>query len=155
MSNTAPKKEWKWPLGIFIAYMIFVAGTLGFVAKAFMTETQLVVENYYEKTLTFDRQIEETVRARELAQPLRWQQTEKTVRFEFPEELLSQGISGEIYFFRPSDSGLDRRFSIQVDEKGIQHIPLSLLSGGLWKIKAQWISDDLAYYKEENLFIRM
>lgn len=154
MSKTDQKKEWKWPLGIFLLYMSFVTATLVFVIFTFTQRTDLVVENYYEKTLTFQDQINRAQNALDLAEPFRYELNGSKIDLYFPPELIPAGIQGEIMFYRPSDSHLDKSYAINIDEYGHQLISLADKETGLWKLQVSWASGDKEYFSESNLFLR-
>lgn len=154
MSNQTTKKEWKWPLGIIIGYLIFVTGTLSFVFFTFTQKTDLVVENYYEKTLTFQDQINRAQNALDLEIPFRYVLSGKEMELVFPVEILSTEINGEIVFYRPSDSALDRTFPIQIDQDGHQFISLADFQPGAWKMQLLWEASSVEYFTESNFFIR-
>lgn len=154
MSNTKEKKEWKWPLGIFLGYMIFVTATLSFVFFTFTQRTDLVVDNYYEKTLTYQQHINRAQNAMDLEIPFRYEHKDKQVSLIFPENLVSAGIEGEVVFYRPSDSHLDTKLPIYTDEAGHQMISLDKFQPGMWKLQVTWTSGETEYYTESNLYLQ-
>ena len=154
MNTESKKKEWKWPLGIFLMYMTFVTATLVFVVFTFTQRTDLVVENYYEKTLTYQDHIDRAQNALNLKVPFRVERRESYVDLIFPPDLVELGISGEVVFYRPSDSLLDKTFPLDTDREGHQMIPLAELQPGMWKVQVTWNSGGTEYFSESNLFIR-
>lgn len=154
MENKTEKKEWKWPLGIFLGYMIFVTSTLGFVFFTFTQKTDLVVENYYEKTLKYQDHINKAQNALDLEIPFRFELKGREMDLVFPIEILTEQINGEIVFYRPSDSALDRMLPIQVNQEGHQLISLADFQSGAWKMQVLWESAGVEYFTESNFFIR-
>ena len=153
-SSQNPEKEWKWPLGIFTGYSIFVIGTLSFVFFTFTQKTDLVAENYYEKTLTYQEQITRMQNAQNLDNPLTWRQTGRYLNFSFPADQAVAGLDGEIIMFRPSNSDYDRIYEIKTDPEGLQQIDAAELNPGLWKIQVAWNSGGVEYYREANIDLR-
>lgn len=148
------KKEWKWPLGIFIGYSIFVIGTVSFVVFTFTQSRDLVVDDYYAQTLVFDEHMERVNLAKNLEDGLSWEISDENLVFRFPEEHVNVGVSGNIHLYRPSNAKLDQNVSIAANEDGTQIIPINNLDKGLWKVKVNWESDNLRFYKESDMFLR-
>lgn len=148
------KKEWKWPLGIFLFYMIFVVITLSFVFFTFTQRTDLVVENYYEKTLDYQDQINREQNALNLENPFQYEVNGKELNLAFPQELIETGIEGQIVFYRPSDSHMDLSVPISIDQEGAQHIALNDLQTGFWKLQVSWASAGVEYYTESNIYLQ-
>ncbi len=147
-------KEWKWPLGIFLFYMTFVVGTLSFVFFTFTQKTDLVVEEYYEVTLTYQDHIDKASRALQLKEPLQIRTEGRDVAVVFPGNMVGSDISGTIMLYRPSGSGMDQKLPIDPDASGVQQLPFADKANGLWKVKVEWEHDQLGYFAESEVFIR-
>lgn len=151
---STPKKEWKWPLGIFIGYSIFAISTLAFVAFTFTQSRDLVVEDYYAQTLVFDEHKERVILAENLPNPLEINVNNDRLVMQFPVDQIAPGITGNIHLYRPSDASLDKNVNVSVDENGMQYIPVDELKRGVWRVKVNWISENLEYYKEADFFLQ-
>lgn len=154
MENTSTKKEWKWPLGIFLFYMTFVVGTLSFVFFTFTQKTDLVVEQYYEATLTFQDHIDKAKRANSLEEPVQFNLQGRDVAIVFPSFMEAEGLDGKVHLYRPSGSGMDELLPLTTDANGVQHLSFDERQAGLWRVKVDWTFDGLAYYSEKDIFIR-
>ncbi|MCH8568031.1 MAG: FixH family protein [Balneolales bacterium] len=154
VATTPPAKEWKWPLGIFLFYMTFVISTLGFVFFTFTQETDLVTQNYYEVTLTWQEQITKAENALRLEDPLRFKTNGKEVAVIIPENMRTASLTGNIHLYRPSGSGMDEHFSLSPDREGAHMISFADRASGLWTLKVSWEHENIPYYKEESIFIR-
>lgn len=152
-SNTAPKKEWKWPLGIFLFYSAFVVATLSFVFFTFTQETHLVVDEYYEATITYQEHIDRASNTLALEEPLRVEVEGRDVSVVYPAGMQA-AVSGHIQLYRPSSSGMDELYAVRPGEDGIQRLSFDGKSTGLWKLKINWSHADTDYYSESDVFIR-
>jgi nitrogen fixation protein FixH len=148
------KEGWQWPVGIIVAYLIFMGGTLGFVFNTFTVKNDLVTDNYYEKTLVFHEQIQAESNALSLQNPLRWEMASASITLFYPAELLDAGIQGQIVMYRPSDASLDFSVPVRFDSEGTQVLQLDHLQRGVWKMEVSWMSGDMAYYTAGNLFLQ-
>lgn len=152
-SKSAPKKEWKWPLGIFLFYMTFVVGTLSFVFFTFTQDTHLVVEEYYEATITYQDHIDRASNALRLEDPLRVEVEGREVNVVYPSGM-NTAVSGEIQVYRPSRSDIDIFYAVQPNEDGAQTLSFDDKIDGLWKVKINWSHAGTDYYSESDVFIR-
>lgn len=153
-SSQTSKKEWKWPLGIFLFYITFVIATIGFVLFTFTQKTDLVIEQYYEATITYQDHIDKAKRANSLAEPVEFSLEGKNVAIAFPSFMTADGLNGQVHLYRPSGSGMDELLPLETDEYGVQRLSFADRTPGLWRVKVDWSFDGLAYYTEHDLFIR-
>lgn len=153
-SNTPPKKEWKWPLGIFLFYSAFVVATLSFVFFTFTQDRDLVVEEYYEATINYQEHIDRASNALALEQPLEVEVEGHQVSLVYPPDMQLEALSGQIQLYRPSSKGMDELFAVRPGEDGVQRFSLADKPAGLWKLKINWSHADTDYYSESDVFIR-
>lgn len=140
-----------WGTGIAIFYGLFVLVLVFAVFQSTKVDHSLVTDDYYQKDLEYQTQINKEVNAQNLEEDLRIQFSDgdRSVRFEFPKDLGS--VSGNILFFRPSNESLDFEVAIQTGESGEQVISMRDRLPGLWKVKVDWRAGEKAYYKEANV----
>lgn len=152
MKNTSNKS---WPLGIIFVYGIFVIGLIAAVFLSVDNNVQLVTNNYYEKTLTYQSQIDRIKNTQALTQQPDISFSKEKTEMILTMPLLSKGhsYSGTIRFFRPSNSSLDQNFILKCNTQGIQHISLSTVASGMWKIQLQWSDGQKEYYLEKAIVI--
>jgi len=146
--------EKSWPRAIIIAYIIFVCATLGFVAFTFTVDFDLVVPDYYNQTLVYEEQITRKQNMALLTEPISVQVIDSNIQIQYPDELLSNTITGTISVYRPSDADQDKAISVAHGSSGIQIIPSSELSKGTWTLKITIISADKEYYGEYPVKLR-
>lgn len=143
--------KFNWGTGIAIFYTLFVLALVFAVVKSTTVDHSLVTEDYYQKDLDYQSQIDKEVNAQGLETDLliRYSDPERIIRFQFPTDL--GPASGSILFFRPSDKALDFEWPIQPDEAGEQVIPTNNMLPGLWKVKVDWRAGEKVYYKEDTI----
>jgi hypothetical protein len=124
---------------------------VGFAVAASMHKFPLVTENYYDKELVFESQIQAEKNANALTDALKIANTDGKVLFTFPAS--QKNISGEILFYSPSDSKKDKVFPIQLDDQNAQNIDIQNLRKGLWRVKVGWKVEGKEFYKEEVLVL--
>ena len=143
--------KFNWGTGIAIFYGIFVVVLVIAVIRSTGIDNSLVTEDYYQKDLEYQTQIDKQVNARSLSTDLaiRYSDPDRAVRFSFPKDLGS--IEGKILFFRPSNAALDFEADIQTDDNFEQIISTRELLPGLWKVKVDWSAGGRDFYKEETI----
>ncbi|MCF7797806.1 MAG: FixH family protein [Lentisphaeria bacterium] len=144
-----------WPLSITVFLILFVLSLVGFLIFAGTHDVELVTDNYYEKTLQYQAQIDRINRTKALAEPvlLRYEAGEKVYRVTFPAEFKSGDIQGRLSFYRPNDAGADVSFPLQLNAVREQVFSTAALSSGLWRVKITWDSDGVEYYNEGSFVI--
>lgn len=145
--------KFNWGTGIALAYCLF-AGTLVFVViQSTKYDHSLVRDDYYAADLDYQQHYNKLSNSKNLAHTLAVQHraAEQQIQVIFPKEL--EQISGNILFFRPSDSQQDFSVAIQADEQHQQIISTTQLQKGLWKLKIDWSANGEQFYKEVNLVL--
>ena len=145
--------NWGWK--IFFITAGFVLFILFMVFKAMQQDFHLVYEDYYDKEIKYQGEIDRMTNARSLADRLKIEYLlkENKVQFTYPREH-RKSITGNIYFFRPSDSSLDVSYPIQASPDGTQAISVASLKKGLWQVKVNWTFGNQSYQEEQNITIQ-
>ena len=142
-----------WPIGIFVFYGVFVIALLMAVFISVNNDMEMVTDNYYEKTLKYEDQIDRIRNTNALPEkPLAVLSRDKAfVILTMPEISGRRNFEGNVHLFRPSNFKLDRNFPLQLNDQGIQLIPVSDLDSGKWEIQIQWQVSEKEYYFEQIL----
>ncbi len=147
------KIKFNWGFGIVISILIFMTVTVIMVTLSMKQNTDLVTDNYYEKTLKYQDQIDIEKRSAKFVKEMQVSNENNSVNIIFPEIFRSVPVKGELYFYRPSDAKNDFTIPLQIDKKGNQVIPSAKMERGLWKIKVDWVMAKENYYCEKSLLI--
>ena len=145
--------KFNWGTGITIFYSVFVLVLVFAVYRSTQYDHSLVSEHYYADDLAYQQHYNKLVNAQQLEEDLKiWNKIQKAeVELHFPAEFGE--VSGEVYFFCPSDQRSDFRLPVQADDGHIQHIPTQGLRPGRWKVKVNWEAEGKEFYKEETINI--
>ncbi len=140
-----------WPYAIIIFFVALVGLIVGFVAWSLQHSQDLVAEDYYERTLTYQDQIDRTVNAMELDPPtvIAFDASSRSIRIDLSTALPEGG--GTVTLYRPSDAGQDQVYLLKAapGEQVILHAAEA--DAGLWRIKLRWDgADGVSYYMEET-----
>ncbi|MBE2189647.1 MAG: FixH family protein [Desulfobulbaceae bacterium] len=137
-----------WAFAVTAFYITFVVLLVSLVVYVSQDKVDLVVENYYDHDLVFQKQIDKVMRTKALKEQIIISNIENKVVLKYPDSL-NYPISGSILMFRPDNSKLDVKIPIQPNDEMIQIINTESFNKGLWKVKVDWSMNDTSYYNEE------
>lgn len=141
-----------WGAKITLLYVGFIAMILGFVAKAMSEHVDLVAEDYYQKELQFEEQITKDKAARNLGASPSVIIVGDNVEISFPDTITQTPITGQVTFYRPSDSSKDMVVALNLGSTGKQVIPRSQFIAGIYQVKLNWADTKQEYYHEVQLY---
>lgn len=139
-----------WGKGILVTIILFVAFIMTLVVISVkQDDIHLVTENYYEKEIKYQEQIEREKSAAQLnREVLLFDAASKVILLDLP-----IGAKGELQLFRPSDARLDQLLPLEIKDSGKTSISLNQLKPGYWRVKLTWIEDGVEYYEESKITI--
>jgi hypothetical protein len=124
---------------------------LGMVYMSVHQKVDLVSADYYEKEIRFQGKIDGLKNTSALAVGFTFEILSNKVILHYPISLPRKLISGEIYFYRPSDSAMDEKFTAKPDTNNIQMFQLKNPKRGLYKLLCDLEADGKKYYYEESI----
>lgn len=146
--------KFNWGKGLFLTYLTFVILILAAVLFAFTFDINLVADNYYERELNHQEEIDKANRAAVLPEKVLFLQTNSSLKISFPKIFGNNKIYGNIIFFRPDDSRKDFNISISLNDSLQQEIPLTTLKKGLWKVSVDWKVNNISYLSTKNIMVQ-
>jgi nitrogen fixation protein FixH len=140
-----------WGKGIIIVFVIFFAGMAFMAYKSMTKNIDLVAQNYYEKEIKYQNQIDKINSTSSLKEKLMIETTGGSLVITYPE---TTGLKGDISFYRPSDAKKDFKLPVEAGKDNKQIINTQTLLKGLWRVQVNWSADGLDYYNEEKIMIQ-
>jgi hypothetical protein len=137
--------KFSWGKGIFIAYAGFAIAVIIMVTISMTKNVDLVAPNYYEKEIKYQGEIDRINNTNRLKEQVKFEISEPILILSFPANSISSVITGDVVFYRPSDSKKDFKVNIKSDKQFRHSIDLSGIEKGLWKIKVIWNMDGTDY----------
>jgi hypothetical protein len=137
-----------WGKGILLVIIAFVGFILTLVVISVrQDDIHLVTENYYEKEIKYQDQIEREKSAAALdREVLVFDAQAKAMVLDLP-----VGAKGNLQLFRPSDARLDQELSLYIKEEGKTTIPLEKLRSGYWRVQLTWTENGVEFYQEKKI----
>lgn len=127
-----------WPLGLTLAFGLFLAGTLTLIWVSRRANLDLVRQDYYEAESGLDEELARRRRAAELPHRLQVSvdPAARLLRLQLPPGHLS--ARGRLQLYRPSAAAQDQKYPLECDASGGQTISLQDLAPGLWRLRVTW-----------------
>lgn len=146
---------WDWGKGLTLAIILFIVTTLSVVGYIVSLDYHMVTENHYEKAVNYQEHIDRVEEAGNMTNPVKINLLveDRILRLQFPNSVSYNDVDGTIELYRPSDSSLDQKFELTLNQNGIQDISSSDLAKGKWLVKVRWSSEGKNFYKQESIFL--
>ena len=144
-----------WGAKIVLSFVCFFGVIFTMAYISMNQDINLVADNYYEQELAYEDQIERIKNTQGLSEKPQMvlDRVEREARLVFPNELIGKVSEGKVHFFRPSNSALDKEFTIVLDQEGFQAFDISAFPAGLWKAKVSWEWKNREYYEEITIVL--
>lgn len=133
------------PLMIVFAFLAFGLFIGSMVYQMFQLDINLVRDDYYQKSTQHDEKMNEEIRTEKVNIDLFYDRKNENITFIVPNEW--QDVSGEIQFYRPSDSKMDFTVPI-VMQNSKQILSTGAIANGKWQVKAFFEHQGETFYKE-------
>lgn len=146
------KLKINWSVGLVITLAVFIVISLIMIFYFMNQKVDLVTDNYYEKTLHYQEQIDEAERSQQINRDIKFEYLSDQIQITFP-EAINQIKDAEIYFYRPSDSSKDFKGNFDLVENNKIIVNLSKIDKGYWKVQLRWFMEDKSYSIERTLMI--
>ncbi len=145
------KIKFNWGFGILLICLIFMGTTVVRVVSMMNKDVDLVTDNYYEKELDYQQQINKESRTASMKKEVEIKYSDKIIILNFNNP--STNIDGQVYFYRPSNSKMDFKIPLKVDGNGKQRIDASSIIKGMWHVQVSWNEKDKDFYSEQTIFV--
>lgn len=141
-----------WGHKIIIVFTLFAAGILTLVTKSMRTKIDLVTPDYYGEELKYQQVIDGRKQALGLSAPVKISQEEHTVTLAFPAEMQNIPLTGNILFYRASNSTQDVSLPLQ-SQKGLLILDKNRLHKGSYRVQLQWQANGKKYFQENAMMV--
>lgn len=139
-----------WGTKTVLTIVIFVTGIMTMVFISMSQKIDLVTENYYEKDLVYQNEIDKINNTLELEKKPEIIKTSNIAAIIFPENVTPD--SGNILLYKPADEKQDKviRFSELKDNR--LDINFAEMTKGFWRIKINWVVKNKEFIIEESFY---
>lgn len=147
------KIKFNWGFGIVVFVGIFMIFILSLVYKCTQQKIDLVAENYYDRELHFQDQINRVQNSNGLTSKVNIIQSTNDVLIQFPDTFNQSKISGTVEFYKPDDAKSDFQLPINVGNELNQRIATDKLAHGKWQLKVSYSYANNNYFAGQDLFV--
>jgi len=146
--------KFNWGAGMALLYGGFAVVVMGLAAFSMTKKVDLVTDNYYDKELKYEEQIQKEKNTGKLDLKPDVEIFKDSMKIIFPASFNNDSTTGALHLYRPSDSGKDADFPLKLKNNNTQVINISAFEKGSWKVKINWRSSGTDYYLEKAFFIQ-
>jgi nitrogen fixation protein FixH len=143
-----------WGTGLAVAFGVFAIGILIMVRISMNREIDLVSDDYYQREIHHQDQIDIQKRSNSLPEQPGIGVTSASVIVKLPKTFSPDSTTGVLTFYRPADRHKDFVVSLKLDSANTQFVPTTSLQKGLWRLKLHWTHHFQDYYHEEAIVIQ-
>lgn len=147
------KIKFNWGTGIVLAMIVMVSGMILLVSIALRQDYDLVETDYYQKSVDYQKHIDEIKNTDALAEKIQFNQTPDSLKLIFPALSAVQNYSGEIHFYSPVEEKRDETVKLKLNSQFIQGIGLKNLKNGRYTVKIGWTVNKTSYYQEQEITV--
>jgi len=146
------KLHWGW--SILLVYLTFMLVFLFYFWRSFkeLESNELVTKDYYNKELVYGDVVTKRQNADTMRVAVQIINTGNGLKIKFPDYVLP--VKGKIELYKPDNSKLDNKISLQLDENGTQIIESSQLIPGRWNVSIDWQSHNVPYFLEKKMTLK-
>lgn len=143
-----------WGTGIAIFIITFIGALIFVVYKSTQYSESLVIDNYYEEDLAYQKVMEKKQNTAQLPSSVKvsYNDTEKVIVLVFPADSVHI-IKGNVLLFNPISNKLDVKIDFNLGMDSTHNIPVKDMQRGKYRVKIDWEMNDIKYYQEEVIVI--
>ena len=141
-----------WGYKIAAAFVLFVLAVIGSVIFFMNQKVDVVTDNYYEKELKYQEQIDRVNRTRALRDTMKMENTGAALNIVFPNIPDRPSPKDFILLYRPSDNVKDVKIPVAADTSKRQTVSIERLDRGYWKLQINWTSGGREFFHEFSFY---
>lgn len=147
------KIKFNWGTGIFIAIIVMIAWMGFLISKAFEYKINIDSDDYYERGLDHTSQMNRIERSIPYKDDLSVEIVGDFVQVKYPAFFKGKNISGELWFYRPSDYELDKKIAVSGEDNNMQKIHIQHFKKGRYILRITLEAENLSYFFEHEILI--
>ncbi|WP_299576183.1 FixH family protein [uncultured Sunxiuqinia sp.] len=142
------KLKINWGTGIAIALLIMMSGMVYLVSIAVRQDYYLVEDDYYQKSVNYQAQIDKIQNVNKLTERVKLVQSAHAVQINFPQLFKHELLEGTIHFYSPMSENNDLSLPLKLDEQLSQSVSIKKLPKGRYIVKLDWTANEKPYFQE-------
>ena len=147
------KIKFNWGTGVVLALLVMISGMIVLVSIAVRQDFDLVDNDYYQKSITYQQHIEKVGNTAALEKKIAFELSEDSLKLTFPNLANYGDYTGEIHFYSPVEARRDFNLAVKLNSGYTQSIDLQNLEKGRYQVKIDWTANGVSYYQEEEIAV--
>ncbi len=143
--------KWNWGTKLVVAMAVFMTFIMILVFRSMNNVINLVEKDYYPKGLKYQDRLDEINNARVYTDLIIISQENDRISVQFPD---IRPDTGTVYFFRPSNTALDKVYQIEIPESRMMSFDKSGFVKGKYLLKIYWKEKGKGYYIEKPWYFK-
>ena len=146
--------KFNWGTGIFITIILMVSWIGFLISKSFEYKINMDSVDYYERGLDHTSQMERIERSIPYESEFSVEIVGDYVQVNYPSFFEGKTVTGELWFYRPSDFELDKKIALSNQNNNTQKIHIQHFKRGRYILRATLNTDVLSYFFEHEILIK-
>ena len=147
------KTDWRtkaWIAGPIVGLGCFMVFMTSLVMKTRGNVPELVQKNYYAEDLKSEEILSEFRNGHALEEQVKFEQSKNEMKLALPHKSITEG---EVHFYRASDSKLDKKIAMKLNDLGEMSFLNEDFAEGRWRIDLRWSTENKTYRFRKNFFV--
>lgn len=140
-----------WGRGIVIAIVLLISGFILMAYIAIRQSNEMIEDHYYDREIEYQSIIDAKENLSPYANAISIEDSIQSLWIKLPNAITTKIENGKIEFIRMDNQALDKTVAINAARTSISK---SQFQKGLYRYKLSWKNDGIAYFHEEDLYIR-
>lgn len=145
--------KFNWGTGVVLALLVMISGMIVLVSIAVRQDFDLVDNDYYQKSITYQQHIEKVGNTAALEQKIVFELSADSLKLTFPNLTNYADYTGEIHFYSPVEAKRDFSLGVKLGSGYTQIIDIQNLDKGRYLVKIEWTANGVSYYQEEEVVV--
>lgn len=146
--------KFNWGTGIFIAIVLMISWIGFLVSKSLGYKINIDSDDYYERGLDHTAQMERIKRSLPYKEEFTLDQYPEYLEIHYPSVFADKPLTGELWFYRPSDFELDLKIEASNLDNNTQKINKQHLKKGIYHLRATLNTGEKSYFFEREIRIK-
>ena len=143
-----------WGRGILIVIIVFLTAMCSMVYIATKQTNDLIDDNYYEKEVAFQSQINGELKVNAVCTSSLIAQDDKNISVTLPKALSGKVTEGTVVFLRSDDESKDVSATLEPGTETSQVVSKEKIEKGFYTARIKWKNNDTLCYREEKLYVK-
>ncbi len=109
---------------------------------------QLVTDNYYDKELDYQSQLDAESRAKKLGSEFQLYMSKDTLHYALPASMYADVDSVHLFFYHVSESKLDREYTLPTENTQYHSVPCKFTHGKNYELSFSFTADGKEYLRK-------